>query len=76
MEQIGNDPEQEILMGILQKMLKKHNLISEAGKSEYIKFRPRQWENIEDKLKALDITKEISKVDHQKNFRKDYVKQI
>ena len=50
------DPEQKIYMAILEKMLKKHSVVSEISRDDYIKFKPRQWETIEDRLKCLDIS--------------------
>jgi len=48
-----------------------------VDKTEYIKYRPRQWETIEDRLKTLDVSGEIVRDDASAaNYRKDFVKQI
>lgn len=76
MADLGDDPEQAILMQILAKMLKRHKFTGHTQKTEYMKHRPRQWETIEDKLKTLDFESEMPPGNHDKNFKKDYVKQI
>ena len=76
MGNLGDDPEQVILMQILAKMLKRHKFTGQTQKTEYMKHRPRQWETIEDKLKTLDFESEMPPGNHDKNFKKDYVKQI
>jgi len=49
-------------------------LIDRTG---YTKYRPRQWESIEDRLKALDISSEVVRDEaSEQNYRKDFVKQI
>ena len=41
------------------------------------KYRPRQWETIEDRLKTLDVSSEIVRDDASAaNYRKDFVQQI
>ena len=75
-EEEPEDPEQAVLMRILEKMLCKHKLTSKVEKTDYIKYRPRQWESIEDKLKALDTGGKQSGHQAVKNTRKDFVKQI
>ena len=62
-------------MRILEKMLVRHKLTGMPQKTEYTKFRPRQWETIEDKLCTLDVRSEVVEED-RKNLKKDYVKQI
>ena len=68
------DPEQAILMQILEKMLKRHKFTGHTQKTEYIKHRPRQYETIEDKLKTLDFESELPPSNFDKNYKKDYVK--
>lgn len=58
-------------MKILEKMLKKHNLTSLTEEKGYSKFKVRQWETIEDKLKALNLYDEMSNKDL--GIKKDYV---
>jgi hypothetical protein len=60
-------------MRILEKMLCRHKLTSKVEKTDYIKYRPRQWESIEDKLKALDTGGQLPS-QATKNTRKDFVK--
>ena len=60
-------------------MRHKHRLAQHdiADKTEYMKYRPRQWETIEDRLKTLDLANEISKDEAPSGgYRKDFVKQI
>ena len=54
-----NDPEQVVLMTILEKMLKKHQVTQNMPKTNYKKFLPRMSETIEDKLKCLNIREEV-----------------
>ena len=68
------DGEQAVLVKILEKMLKKHQITSEPQHVEYQKnrFRP----SIEDKLRSLDVKAEMGNEDYSKNYKKDYMKQI
>lgn len=73
------DPEEALLLFFLEKMRHKHRLAQQdvVDKTEYMKYRPRQWETIEDRLKTLDIANEITIDDvSAANYRKDFVKQI
>ena len=44
-------------------------------KPEYTKYRPRQWETIEDKLRTLDVRAELAG-EGRKAVTKDFVTQI
>ena len=46
------DPEEVVLLKILEKILNKHNVAGTARRRSYIPFVPRQWETIDDKLRA------------------------
>ena len=73
------DPEEALLLFFLEKMRQKHRLAqhTQGDKVEYMKYRPRQWETIEDSLKTLDPANEVVREDASAaNFRKDFVKQI
>jgi len=47
-------------MGILAKMLLRHRLTGPPQRPDYTKYRPRQWETIEDKLRTLDVRAELA----------------
>ena len=73
------DPEEALLLFFLEKMRHKHRLAQQdsVDKTEYMKYRPRQWETIEDRLKTLDLANEIAKDNASSaSNRKDFVKQI
>ena len=62
-------------MGILAKMLLRHRLTGPRDRSDYTKYRPRQWETIEDKLRTLDVRAELAGGARQA-VKRDFVKQI
>lgn len=68
------DPEHQILVKILEQMLKKHKLTSPLQKSEYRKFKVRQWESIEDKLKSLNNAADGER--QKMPFDRDFIKQV
>ena len=73
------DPEEALLLFFLEKMRHKHRLAQHGStdKTEYMKYRPRQWETIEDRLKTLDPGSEVVRGEASAaNYRKDFVKQI
>lgn len=54
-----------------------HGANDKTDKTEYMKYRPRQWETIEDRLKTLDPSSEVVREEASAaNYRKDFVKQI
>jgi len=58
----------------LEKFQKKHKLTELAEEKDYVKYKPRQWESIEDKLRAIDAYDEVEK--KKLGIPKDYVAQI
>ena len=74
------DPEEALLLFFLEKMRHKHRLAQhgvndKTDKTEYMKYRPRQWETIEDRLKTLDPGSEVVREEASAvNYRKDFVK--
>lgn len=70
-----NDPEQVILLQILEKMLSKHKVVQKKdAKATYTKFAPRQEEGIEEKLTCLDLESEIPDLQHI--YKIDFIKQV
>jgi len=67
-----SDPEQYVLMTILEKMLKKHNVTGFTEKTTYNKFQARKWESIEDKLKCLNPAEEVPEL--MLAYPKDFIK--
>lgn len=68
------DGEQAILVKILEKMLKKHNVTKDQHKVVYQSKRVKP--NIEDKLRSLDILAEMRDQELPNNHGKDFCKQI
>ena len=65
-------------MKILEKMLNKYKVVEPQVKNvDYTKYKPRQWESIEDKLRTLDINAEFQKFKKEDaNYKKDFINQI
>ena len=55
----SDNPEQKLLLQILEKMLSKHKNKELVDKSNYMTFKPRQWETIEDRLMSKDLKAEF-----------------
>lgn len=70
------DPEEVVLLKILEKILNKHRVTGKAKKRSYIPFVPRQWESIEDKLRADAAEAEIETVVPGRDFIKEIKQQI
>lgn len=69
------DPEEQILMHILEQILRKHHITGQVEKTQYLKYMPRQWGTIEDGLRALDPQSELPReeVDNRaRNYKKDF----
>lgn len=67
------DPETRLLTKILEMMVKKHSMTGAAEEKGYSKFKVRQWETIEDKLKGLDLQEDTPK---DYGIHKDFMAQI
>lgn len=64
-------------MQILEKILKKHKVTKDLESKEYVKFKPRQYSTIEDKLTSHDPNKDLPREEIEaraKNYNKDFVK--
>ena len=72
----SEDPEQKLLLKILDKMLSKHRPQKLKELQGYINFKPREWESIEEKLEQLDLRADFPTFDTQEKFRKDFVRPI
>lgn len=63
-----------MLLKILELMLKKHTITTKVGKPQYARFEPRQSETIEDKLKCIDLEKEMPVMTGL--YQKDFIAQV
>lgn len=63
------------LAKILKMMQNKHSGVTIDPKTEtYKRFKAREWETIEDKLKCLNIENEMP--DAKETYPKDFIKQL
>lgn len=63
------------LAKILDLMQNKHPSVTKEALTEaYKKFKPREWESIDDKLKSLNLEDEMP--DAKETYPKDFIKQL